>query len=592
MGAIFGIMGDGNPSELEPFADRLYHRGDDSICWSVSKNLHYGARFFRHGNNDYRIPSYPILFDGFIDNKAELLALLSDKTSEKIEDSELMYRLYEALGAAGLRHVCGQFCIAIWDNKKNKLILACDSWTSRPLYYTRSNGRYLFASEYKALLANDDVPAQPDREAIQYIQCTKYVMPTRCCVEGISALAGGTWVELSENGISIHRYQDLDIHITERSEKRHSTNIQRSLINSVGRQAEPYPIIGVSLSSGLDSTIIMAAVRENYPDRPIHAFTAGVVDDDAVFDDAGRVASHYNAQHHKVIFNPGELTELLPQVIWFMEDPVGREEKLFYYIIAREASKHVPVLLAGHNADALFGGMPRHKVVKLNNKLPWAKKALEDFYHFTQTGIQPKTLMGKILTTAYYRGTHLPPPLVANGGGLPDIASIARDASEPLSEFLKEVQLYSANANLTIEKIHAAHNVIFNSPFLDTNFVRCSFEVPDHLKIHGMTQKYILRRAFDSLMPKEMVGRTKGLLRLEHSGEFCDVLQGLIEQFLSENAINRRNLFDSAYVKSVIKRKKNGLFTTEQIYRIWSMLLVEIWARIYIDARGDRTKLK
>lgn len=587
MGAIFGIMGNGdNYSDVEKLSGRLGHRGDTIRIWSVSNKLIWGARFFDSTNQEYPLPSESVLFDGFIDNRTDLASMVAGDRKSSITNSELICRLYEKFGPEGLRYISGQFSVAIWDDKRSTLILSCDSWTSRPLYYTYNHGRYLFASEYKSLLAIDAVPAVIDREAVQYIQCTKYVMPGRCCLSGVDVLSGGTWVELSDRDKKKFRYQDIKINIAGRSKKAHAEGLRKCFLESVHNQAEPFSQIGVSLSSGLDSTVLMAAVRKKFPDRPLHAFTAGISPHDEVFEDAGRVASAFNAHHHKIIFTPSVLPDLIPMALWYMEDPVGREEKLFYFIVAQEAAKHVPVLLAGHNADALFGGMPRHIIVNLINKFPLFKKPLEEFYHFTQLGEPPKTPLGKALTAAYYKGTQSLPPRVTAAGRLPRGTSVARKSRQPLSEFLREVQLFASNANLTIEKIHAAHQVVFKSPFLATDVVRYSFTIPDRLKIFGFKQKYILRLAFRGVMPEEMVGRKKGLLRLDHGIEFCDVLHAMTQKYLSAASVKERNLVAPEYIKTISKRPGSGLYSTEQIYRIWSILLVEIWARIYIDARG------
>lgn len=591
MGAIFGIFGDGHIKEAEQIADSLGHRGDTSRIWTVSNNLIFGINYFQKEGKERSRSSDQVLFDGHIDNKKSLLRLVGLGRNIEINEDELVLRLFKKFGGEGFGYISGNFSVAIWDERKKSLLMSCDSWTSKPIYYAQNNGRYIFASEYKALLAIDSIPAIADRQAIQYIQCTKYVMPERTCLKDVNALAGGTWIEIEGFKKEIFRYQDLKINIENRSVEDHSISIRKSFLDSVQKQTESYPVIGISLSSGLDSTITISAVRNLFPERKIHAFTAGISEDDSVFEEAGEVASFYNAKHHKIIFNPDSLPKIIPECIWHMEDPVGREEKLFYYITAREAAKYVQVLLAGHNADALFGGMPRHIIVKLNNKLPIFKRPLDDFYNFTQYGQQPKSILGKAITAAYFRGKNIAPPQVIGSGHFPEGDSIVRRSNQPLNQFLKEVQLYSSNANLTIDKIHAAFNLVFKSPFLDTDFVRSSFEIPDHLKIFRLKQKYILRRAFKGIMPEEMVERKKGLLRLEHSRKFCDVIYQLTQKYLSSNDIKKRNLFSNDYIQNVVKMPKSGIYSTEQIYRIWSILFVEIWARIYLDARGNKENM-
>jgi asparagine synthase (glutamine-hydrolysing) len=587
VGAIFGIFGEGSPGEVERMGERLKHRGRAIIAWSPSDDVLFGLRCDPAAEAGCVTPSAPILFDGCLNNIDALAASLHPKTDFSGCIGDLIFDLYRAFGAQGFRRISGQFSLALWDAPQKKLILACDFGTIRALYFTWNHGRFLFASEYKALLALDSVRAEPNREAIQYLQCTKYMMPGKCCLENIQAVAGGTWVESDRRKTSIHRYQDFGIHVRDRSDALHARSVKQNLIASARRQVHEYDPIGISLSSGLDSTLTVAAVREAAPEKTLHAFTAGVTADDRVFEEAAEVARLFHADHHQVVFDVAELPQLIPPVVWFMEDPIGREEKFFYYIIAREAKKFVPLLLAGHNADSLFGGMPRHVILKVIAKLPFGRGPLQEFYNFTQLGEPPRTQAGKALVAVYSKGNPIWPPRVMGIDQMPSGSDITRSSSQPLSDFLREAQLSGANANSAIEKLHAANQIVFNSPFMDTDFIRSSFEIPDRLKIRGFRRKYVLHKAFCDSLPSKMVWRKKGFLRLAHDKRFSDVIEGMASDYLSPSAVKSRRLFDYRDVGPIVKRANRGGYSTEQLYRIWSLILIEAWARIFLDRRGE-----
>jgi asparagine synthase (glutamine-hydrolysing) len=586
MGAIYGIFGESTLSEIDRMGERLVHRGAVGGAWSVSPKVNFGQRVEGPPDEAFTPPENPITFDGFIDNSVEIGSLIGRKTSVYSSDSDLIFELYQKRGPEGFCHISGQFALGIWDESKQSLILACDSWSTKSLYLTQAEGRYFFASEYKALLAIDSVSARPNREAIQYLQCTKYVIPGACCLADVHSLVSGTWIELSSSGISVYRYQNLKVDIPKRSDQEHVEAVRKNLIEAVRRQTQDFETIGVSLSGGLDSAVIVGAVKDVSPEKPLYTFTAGFGAGDRALEEAAEVVSHFRTLHHEVLLSIYDIPTLLPPTLWHMEEPIGGEEKIFYYITASEAAKHVPILLAGHNADALFGGMPRHLIVKLASIFPFLKNPLAEFYHYTQIGDLPRSILGKLLLVAYYKGRNILPPRVLDTNSMLQDSVFLRKSPQPLNELLKDAQLSGPNANSTIEKIHAACGVIFKSPFLDTDLVRSSFQIPDRLKILRLRQKYILRKAYVGLLPDNILNRKKGFLRLEHDKKFCDFLDGLAEDLLSPQAVTSRGLFEQDYVSRIRIRPRGGVYTTEQIYRLWSLLLVEVWCRLFIDGRG------
>ena len=589
MSAIYGIFGEAHPSELQSMGARLRHRGAGGGIWSPSARVHFGRCIQPDPRAEFTPPVNPIAFDGFIDNRDLVAALLGQPRRHlmRSEDSNLVFELYQKLGPEALQHISGQFAVAIWDPRKQRLILARDSLAIRPLYVVHVSERYLFASEYKALLAIESVPASPNREAIQYLQRTKYVPPGSSCLADVySVPSGGAYLELGGESNFTRRYRGTKIEHPQRSDEAHACILRESLLEAVRRQTIDRRVIGVSLSGGIDSAVTAAAVRRVAPDRSVHTFTAQLAGADSELSPAAAVASYIGAHHHEVFLPFEDLPALLPLVLWHMEDPIGREEKVLYYVVAREASKHVEILLAGHNADALLGGMPRHLVVKIATSIPLVRSPLQELYRYTQTGSVPRSLMGRALVYWHSKGKPIPPPSVYGAAGIPEPTCFERQAAQPLSALLQRSLFEGPNANDAIERIHAASGLTFNSPFLDADLIRCSLETPDRLKIQGVRQKYILRKASTGLLPEDILNRGKGLPRFKHDTRFCDVLDNLADDLLSRPALTSRGLFDPEYVARIRSRPRRRPYTTEQVYRLWSLLLTELWSRLFLDNRG------
>jgi asparagine synthase (glutamine-hydrolysing) len=587
MGAIFGIFGEADHAELERMGARLAHRGVEGGVWSVATNVHFGQRFWRAEDDVFTPPTSPIVLAGFIDNQDEIATRLDyAATAEKLSDAELVLELYYKFGAEALRHLSGSFALAIWDARHRHLVLARDVSAVAPLYFTRVGQRYIFASEYKALLAIDSVPARPNRDAIQYLHNTKYVQSDACCLADVFPVPGGMWLEVSASSHVAHRYEELVIKVSECSEATHAETLRQSLLKAAARQTRRYKSIGVALSAGLDSAVTVAALRHAAPEMALQTFTTGFGPDDTDIAEAAAVARHFGTLHHAVFLSSADLPDLLPRMLWHMEDPIGREEKVFYYVLAREAAKYVSVLLAGHNADALFGGMPRHLVFKAAASFALARGPLEELYYYTQTGAPPRSLIGRMLVRAYSRGELLLPPRVLGAVNPPAGAGLPSRVDQPLTALLRESFLWDPNANAAIERIHAAASISFGSLFLDLDLIRCSVTIPDELKIRGLHQKHILRKACTGLLPDAMLRRKKGLLRLRHDKQFCDVLDDLACTLLTQQAVAARALFEPSYVARIRRRPSGGIFRSEQIYRLWSLLLTELWSRLFLDARG------
>lgn len=586
MGALYGILGGAGRGEIEALDRQLAHRGREGAHWSPGRDLVLGIRSTRplietqeHG---------PVAFDGALDNRREVGRLLGRRDAQVLgpgDDPQLLVELVDTLGLEALAELAGTFALALWFGPDRRLVLARDRIGYAPLYFTLVGERLIFASEYKALLAIPDVPAVPNRSAIQTIHSTKWVQPGVTCLEGIHPVAPGSWLEIQARRLWSRRFWNLPIRVAEGDESAHAVRLRESFLDVLRRQTAPYARIGISLSGGLDSAVVAAGVRAVAAGREVHTFSAGYGPDDRELVNAARVAQELGTHHHPVVLDPADLPALLPWMVWHLEEPIGREDISYLFVAAREAARHVDVVLAGFGFDGLFAGLPRHRLADLGIRYASLRGVLGEFYDYTYRSVPPRSLAGRLLKAAYFRGRDFPAPQVLGAEPLTPFAGFPAGGDQPLGNFLRRGFMVLPYQS-PVERLYAAAGVRMNAQHTDPAFLAAAFSIPDRLKIRGLTQKYILRKACQGLLPPGMLGFGKSFNRLKHDVRLAEVLDGMSAELLSPAAVRDRGLFDPDYVARLLRRSSGRSYPRERVYRIWSLLLTEIWGRTFLDRRG------
>lgn len=566
---------------------RLSHRGAAGAHWSPAPGVYLGMR---GGTAEVEaLADGPFVFDGTVDNRRQLAERLGrppGSTPSPSDDGPLLLELLHSLGPDGLQLVAGQMAVGLWDARRRTLILGRDRLGYGPLHFTIDRpGRFVFASEYKALLALDTVDARPNRDAMQVLQSTKWVKPGATCLANVYPVAPGTWLEVDAERMHTARYWNIPVRVEHQDPERHAAALRESFLETMRWQTEPYRRIGVSLSGGLDSAVMAAGARHVVGDKELHTFTAGYGPDDRELVNAETVARLLGTIHHPLILSPGDLPGLLPWMVWHLEEPIGREDIAYLYVAAREAARHVDVILAGFGFDGLFAGLPRHRLVDLGLKIPLARGPLEEFYDYTFRSVEPHSMAGRALRQAYFRGKAYPAPRVVGAHPLPPFVGFPNDADQPLTNFLRRGFMLNPY-QFAIEHLYSAVGVRMNAHHTNPEFIATAFSIPDKLKIRGRTQKYILRKACAGLLPERMLAFGKSFNRLKHDTEMSDVLDRMADELLSREAVLARGLFEPGYVQTLRRRAAGAPYSQERAYRLWSMLLMEMWSRMYLDRRG------
>jgi asparagine synthase (glutamine-hydrolysing) len=587
VGALYGILGAADHTELRALGDRLAHRGREAAEWWPGRDLLLGIRGPRrivdvqeHG---------PVAFEGAIDNRGEIARLLRRRDAEAVgpaDDAGLVFELIDSLGAEGLARLAGQFAIAFWHGPERRLLLARDRVGYAPLFFTTAGDRFAFASEYKALLALRGVVARPNLDALQIVHATGWTSPGLTCLDGIFPVAPGSCLEVRAGRISSRRYWDVAVRPAGGGETDHASRLHDSLLGALGRQVAGYGRIGVSLSGGLDSALVGAGARDVAEDREIHTFSAGYGPDDHDLVNAARLARTLGTRHHAVVLDPQDLGTLLPWMVWHLEEPVGGEAAGYLFAAAREAARHVTLVLTGFGFDGLFGGLARHRLAQLALRYPALRTPLGELYDHAHRGVPPVSLGGRALRTAYYRGRDVPAARLRGAAPLPPVPGLFPERDQPLSELLRR-DLIALPYQSPFERLYAGVGIRLGAPHTDPGFVETAFSIPDRLKVRPDGRKGILRATLARMLPSSSGSEGRGGNRVAHELRMSDALDRMAVELLSPGAVRERGLFEPAYVTDLLRRARGQPYGAERSRRIWSLLLIELWARSFLDRAGS-----
>jgi asparagine synthase (glutamine-hydrolysing) len=301
---------------------------------------------------------------------------------------------------------------------------------------------------------------------------------------------------------------------------------------------------------------------------------------------AARVARSLGTRHHAVVLDPQDLGPLLPWMVWHLEEPVGGEEAGYLFAAAREAARHVTLILTGLGIDALFGGLARYRLAHLALRYPALRTPLEELYDHAHRGVPPVSLGGRVLRAAYYRGRDVPAARLRGAAPLPPVPGFPRGGEQPLSDLLRR-DLMALPSQSSFERLYAGAGLRLGAPHTDPRFLETAFSIPDRLKIRGDSRKCILRKTCDRMLPLAFAFAGKGGNRAAHELRMSDALDHMAVELLSPGAVRERGLFEPAYVTDLLRRTRGHPYAAERSRRIWSLLLTELWARSFLDRTGS-----
>jgi asparagine synthase (glutamine-hydrolysing) len=559
-----------------------------------------------------------IAFNGEIYNYRELRGPLIARGHRFATDSdtEVIVHLYEDQGIDCLQQLRGMFAFALWDAPRGRLLLARDRLGKKPLVYRSEPGRLLFASELKTLLQVPGLPRQLSPRAIEQFLTYQYVPHPHCILEGYAKLPPAHYAVYERGDLQIRRYWEApynQLPLPERSPEVWSRELRATLTEAVRLRMRSDVPLGAFLSGGIDSTIT-AGLMQSLSDQPIHTFSIGF--EEPEFDErsfARAAASHLGTNHHEFVVQPSAL-EMLPRLIWHYDEPFGDSSAIPTMYLAEVTRRVVTVALSGDGGDELFAGYPRYQAVfqasRLDRLPRWIRQVCGwNIWQQLIPASQQQRNFGRRLKR-FLSAVAIPPELrYLRWIGIFDQPARAElytpefqeqlagyDAAEYLLKVFRrfpnrdlvtrttavDVETYLPCDILTkVDIATMAHSLEARCPFLDQQVVELAARMPVELKLDSRLQKKILIETFGDLLPEAVWKRPKMGFGVPIDHWFRGALAPLLQEtLLSERAL-ARGMFRPEVVRRTIEEHVSGRF--DQRYRLWNLLVLEQWQRMFLD---------
>jgi asparagine synthase (glutamine-hydrolysing) len=552
---------------------------------------------------------YMMVFNGEIYNYLELRAELRTEHGAVFAtdgDGEAIIAAYHYWGADALRRLRGMFAFALWDTVERELFCARDPFGIKPLFMATGTGGTAVASEKKCLLELADIigfDTAIDRRAVQHYTVLQYVPEPETLHVGVRRLESGSYARIrAGRAPETTRYfvpRFAARAFTAGSEQTRYDEITAVLEDSVAKHMRADVTVGAFLSGGIDSTAIAAlAIRHN---PRLITFTTGFEREGfSEVDVAVASAEAIGARHVAKVVSPAEFVAALPEIVWYLDEPVADPALVPLFFIAREARKHVKVVLSGEGADELFGGYTIYREplsLKPFEYLPGRlRRSMRRVSAPLPDGMRGKSLLhrGSLTLEERYYGnarSFSDPQLRAVLRGFRDewthtdvtagLYELSRDW-DPVAR-MQHIDLFTwlrGDILVKADKMTMANSLELRVPFLDPEVFAVASRLPADQKITRTTTKYALRRALEPIVPPHVLNRPKlGFpVPIRHWLQAGELLDWAHETVANSQA---DELVDVGAVRRMLDEHLAG--TADHSRRLWTVLMFMLWHAIFVE---------
>jgi asparagine synthase (glutamine-hydrolysing) len=567
-----------------------------------------------------------LTFNGEIYNHSEIRADLEKRghVYASQTDSETIIHLYEERGVDFVHEIEGDFAIALWNEENETLSLYRDRLGVKPLYFYNKDGRFIFASEIKAILAHPSVTPDVDENSlVDYLSFLAAPAP-HTLFKNIQKLPIGHRLIVKRNGdVKSEPYWDAlpTKGIEDRTEQEHCEEILRLLRDSIKKRMMSDVPFGVFLSGGVDSSANVALMSELMT-RPVETFTVGFHEHEYLneLDSARRIAKLFQTNHHEVIIGETELKNFLPELVFHQDEPLADPVCVpLYYVSKLARDSGTIVIQTGEGADEIFSGYDKYvSYLKIYEKF-WkhAEKTPASLRRAVSTLAQPvlEAVKTKRMAVELARRLGANEPLFWGAGIVYDESlkkkilsaqmkkrtnghsslSVIREYLEtferynPQSDFLSEMIYVELKLRLPellltrIDKITMASSIEARVPFLDHHLVEYSLGVPRKFKVVGKSGKHILKRALEPILPNDLLYAQKRGFGAPIREWFRSGLGEWFDEYVLHSTMVSRKFFDYRFIERMLDEHRRESF--DWSFHLWALLNLSLWYERWIDPR-------
>src|SRR5437868_26663 len=602
------------PETIRRMTGTIVHRGPDDEGYFISGPIGLGFRRLSiidlaggHQPMSDAEETVWVIFNGEIYNYRELRPELRSKGHQfrTNSDTEVIIHGYKEWGAEVLNHLNGMFGMAIWDVKKQRLVVARDAMGIKLIYYRIASGQLTFGSEIRPILAAQDSKPEVDPVALNLFLRFRYT-PSRLTVfAGIRKLAPGTMLVFERGGCRDERwYNYTPVPFSNPKEDKGATEELLDLYRgAVKRHLLSDVPVGILLSGGVDSGLLLALMNEQGGPWPAYTVGYGEIFEDDELSDAKETAALLGAVHVPVKLDQAEFERSLPTIVECLEEPIATSSIVPMYFVSRRARQDVKVALIGQGPDELFGGYKRHLGIHYGNWWRWLPTSLRSMVGFAINGLSRNEMLKRGVSSLgtenrlkrYQDVFSLSSEATIDGlfrdGLIPDRGTngLVGDwrALLPQMEHTDELggfQLLEIRSSLPDEllmyadKLSMAHSLEVRVPYLDRTLVEYVQRLAGNLKIRGSTQKWLHRQVCQRYLPPRILKRKKrGFAMNVVDGWFRSSANGQMSELLRDESSLMYNLLKPEPVRKLLSEHRRGRQDNHKL--LFSLVMVEQWLR-------------
>jgi asparagine synthase (glutamine-hydrolysing) len=608
MCGIYGMIAEGgaalrHPEVADVMGQSLRHRGPDGHATFAEAHAVIGTERLRiidlheRADQPFAAPGAQVWVEcnGEIYNAADIRSHYPDYPYQSKSDVETIVPLYLERGPAAIPMLDGMFGLAIWDNRTRTLLLARDRAGEKPLFYTRVRNEIVFASELQCLLRHPEISRHLDPTAVSEYLMLGYVPEPRTMFAAIRRVEAGTYIRFTATGDEVVRYWDPTKFVIEpRPVAESIRELQRLVESAVTKQVMSDVPVGVFISGGLDSSILATLASRAIGVDKVHTFSAQFAEES--YDESGDaavMAQRMRTRHVPVRTDETTLREALEHVTQNVAEPLADAAILPTFLLARAAREHVKVILSGEGADELFGGYPTyigHKIVPMFQRLPGPLRSA------ARAAVMRLPSSGRKVTLEYllkrfiadaerpwmerhlrWFGTGLPPEVDARGPrALADIPDVGAPPDPMAGAMLLDYRSYLRdNLLVKVDRATMLSSVEARAPYLDRFVTAFALSLPSNVRLRGLTTKWILRKAAEKWVPRDVIDRRKRGLSVPIASWINHGLRSEVDRLLDPRRLRERGLVNDQVVQRLLTEHRSG--KANHARSLWALVMLEYW---------------